>query len=346
MGTNVINFKGGAMSKKLRGKSSEAKAITDEISGGFSILSFRGKVWRIRQNSEETPLINDGVAVSKISVIVVKSAVKKSKTFYPGGYEEGANDEPTCSSADGLAPDAHVSTPQSTICATCPQNIRGSATSMAGKATTACKDNWRLAVVPENDMQNKLFGGPMLLRIPPATLKILRKYVQGLIDNQFEMHGVVTQISFDPEATHPQLQFMAERPISDAEADVILELRDTAIVADIIGGGNEAAPVIEAKAEEVAQLESQPDLSGHENHMVQKDPSKAPELKADKKADKKAKKAAKKLAKAKAKSKTEEPVVDKPVKPKKAKEKKADVTDEIEEIDEDADADELAATLL
>lgn len=66
-----------------------------------------------------------------------------SRVYYAGKYTEGSNDSPTCASARGDVPDAGVEVPQAATCATCPQNVKGS----ANNGGTACGYTKRLAVM-------------------------------------------------------------------------------------------------------------------------------------------------------------------------------------------------------
>ena len=66
-----------------------------------------------------------------------------SRVYYAGKYTEGSNDSPTCASARGDVPDAGVEVPQAATCATCAQNVKGSATN----GGTACGYTKRLAVM-------------------------------------------------------------------------------------------------------------------------------------------------------------------------------------------------------
>ena len=66
-----------------------------------------------------------------------------SRVYYAGKYTEGSNDSPTCASARGDVPDAGVEAPQAATCATCPQNVKGS----ADNGGTACGYTKRLAVM-------------------------------------------------------------------------------------------------------------------------------------------------------------------------------------------------------
>lgn len=113
-------------------------------------ISLRGREFRLVENGEETHKFRD-----KLDVIIVgvePEAGRMVKTFYKDGYKSGAKEPPTCSSDDGIAPAVWVNDKQSNQCNNCPKNIFGSATSINGKPTKACRDSKRvwLKLAPGN----------------------------------------------------------------------------------------------------------------------------------------------------------------------------------------------------
>jgi hypothetical protein len=131
-----------------------------------------------------------------------------SKKYYLGGYVDGESKAPDCFSVNGMVPDPASRAKQSTHCATCPQNIWGSATNAAtGKKSKACRDGRRIAVVPSGDEANIDLGGPMLLDIPPTSLAALDRYTTYLERNGADISQVITRISFDATVTHQSLVF-------------------------------------------------------------------------------------------------------------------------------------------
>src|SRR5678816_3350394 len=79
--------------------------LSGGVTSGFPILSYKGKVWRIRKSGEETMHVDtDGNALPTIDVVLVQANPMPSKIFYAKQYEEGANDTPDCFSNDGIKP--------------------------------------------------------------------------------------------------------------------------------------------------------------------------------------------------------------------------------------------------
>jgi hypothetical protein len=222
------------------------------ILSGFAIVSIRGKVWRARHKGEEQIIRDkrDGEPRRRLQVVVVGVGPNVSKTYYAGAYVSGNTDAPDCASTDGIRPDAGVADPQSAACATCPMNQFGSRVTEGGKKGKACQDNKRLAIVPADDIENAIFGGPMLLRIPPASFQSLDQVSQVLAKNRVPFYGAVLDIAFDPDAEYPLLTFRAIGRISDPDmAAMIMEHRNSPVTEAILFGtasAEAALPVLPA----------------------------------------------------------------------------------------------------
>src|SRR5215472_6233519 len=50
--------------------------------------------------------------------------------YYPEGWSPGSNAPPTCWSSNGIGPASEAMEPQAATCDVCPNNVRGSATSI------------------------------------------------------------------------------------------------------------------------------------------------------------------------------------------------------------------------
>ena len=115
-----------------------------------------------------------------------------------------AKDPPVCWSSNGLGPSRDATTPQNSICATCPKNERGSAVSaVSGAAIKACRDEkWLALILPK--YPTMIFQ----LVLTPGSFKNWRDFLKP-----FETHGVdisdaVVRIQFEPKVTGV-LQFAA-----------------------------------------------------------------------------------------------------------------------------------------
>lgn len=236
----------------------------NELSGGvtssFPIISYKGKVWRIRKAGEEQLYLdNDGNAMPTIDVVLVQANPLPSKIFYDKQYEEGSNDTPRCFSNDGVKPDPSVQDPISAVCATCPNNVWGSKITPNGKKTRACSDARRMAVVFANDLyENGVNCQKFLLRVPPASLNPLKDYAEKVLAPKgIPFFGIVTRIGFDPQAAHPQLTFKPARFVNDEEAEAIAQLRGSEDIRRILAEAQEF-PAVATAAGDVVETSPAP----------------------------------------------------------------------------------------
>lgn len=237
----LVQQKFGAMSTKFAGAGGD-----DELGAGieasYGVLKFPGKVWKTLYSGKETPLLRpDGEPRGSVDVVIVKAASSKSKLYYKNGFVEGSRDRPDCYSTNGVTPAADAQNKQSSTCELCPRNVWGSRVTEQGNKGKECSDSKRIAIVPANaekedpdQLRNEALGGPMLLRIPAASLKNLLSYGDLLKGAGYKPFGVVTRISFDPTANYQRLVLKPMRPLTDAEAEVVLGLRDTQQVQRIL----------------------------------------------------------------------------------------------------------------
>lgn len=199
--------------------------LTAGIRSGYSIVGYKGKIWSIKSGGESRQLMRadgDGPRHS-IEVVLVKAATGISKIYYEGGFVEGSTAAPTCSSATGLTPDTGVPKKMANACATCPMNVWGSAVTTQGKPAKACKDHKRLAIVPAEDILNERDGGPMLLRVPGASLKELAAYASKLEQYGYRYDEVTTKIAFADEA-YPKFVITPGVALTPTQLDLVATL--------------------------------------------------------------------------------------------------------------------------
>lgn len=225
--------------------------LTGGVVGGFPVISYKGKVWRVREGGEEQMNLDaGGNAVPTIDIVLVQANPSLSKIFYDGAYVEGSSDAPDCFSNLGDKPDPSVQNPISRSCAVCPKNVWGSKITEAGKKTKACQDSRRMAVAFADDLYNnaatpdsvRLF----LLRVPPASLTVLKDYQEKQLGPRgLPFFGLVTRVGFDPQLAHPQFSLKPARFLNDEEAEAVIALR-----------GSPRATRILAEAQDLASGES------------------------------------------------------------------------------------------
>lgn len=242
------------------------RPMEDDLSAGvqmgFGIIGYKGKVWSIRHRGEETQLMRpdgDGPRGS-VELVILKASNHISKIWYEHGYVDGSTAPPDCFSSNGVTPDASSSKKQSNACATCPMNAWGSRISPAGKQGKSCSDSKRLAVVPMNDIKNETLGGAMLLRVPAASLRDLAGYGQAMHSKGYPYYAIGTRVAFDSAEAYPKFMFSAIRPLSDAEADAVLEMQSSPGVANVLAESmGDAAPVAAEQVIEKPLFEQPPE---------------------------------------------------------------------------------------
>lgn len=242
MSTNLTLPKGfGAPSKVFGSVDQDNDELGAGIASSYGVIGYRGKVWSTKYQGKETPLMRDDGDGPRgsIEVVIVKAAAAISKIFYANGYQDGANAAPDCWSSDGVKPDASAQNKQHPTCAGCPRNAWGSRITESGRQGKQCADSRRIAVVPANDLANEMFGGPMLMRIPAASLKDLKAYGELLKGYGYQYYAVATRISFDPKEAYPKFVFSAIQPLDDAQAMKVLELRNDKRVAQLLNEATE-----------------------------------------------------------------------------------------------------------
>lgn len=238
--SNLVPANFGAVSTKFQNMKTE-NDLASGIAAGFGLIGYKGKVWSLRHRGEEQTLLRDDGdgPRNSIEVVILKGAPYISKIWYEKGYVEGSTAAPDCFSPNGVVPDPQSAKPQCHSCAACPQNVWGSKLTEAGKKGKACSDSKRLAVVPLGDLRNEAFGGPLLLRVPAASLQDLATYGNKMQNLGYPYFAIGTRISFDVNEAYPKFLFQAIRPLTDSEADIVLELQNMQEVSRVLAEGAE-----------------------------------------------------------------------------------------------------------
>ena len=130
-----------------------------------------------------------------------------NNSYYHEAYRGGSN-PPDCGSTDGIT---GIGTPGG-LCKNCPLNQFGSG---AGKSK-ACKNKRTMYLLRENEIF------PLMLILPPGSLKSFSKYVQSLLTRGKRPHQVVTRISLrktknDDNPEFSQAVFQCVRVLDDKE---------------------------------------------------------------------------------------------------------------------------------
>jgi len=87
-----------------------------------------------------------------------------------------------------------------------------------------------LAIAPPDTLND-----PMLLRVPPASLRAVTDYAAKLATKGVPIEGVVTKIKFDPAEATPKLQLSPVGFLSEENYALALETAKTTQCKQIIG---------------------------------------------------------------------------------------------------------------
>jgi hypothetical protein len=231
-------------------KKAAAAGINSDIvahaSGGFPVISIKGKQFAVVREGNRKVLTKtvDGedIPARSIDVVIVRANKAKSKVFYANGYDPSAESKkPDCFSNDGVRPDASAENAQSKVCGTCPQNVWGA----KGKGK-ACQDSVRIAVAPASQIND-----PMLLRVPPASIRALGEFGTACEKRSVPYNSVVTRVSFDNDAESPKLTFKPVGFLDEAAYAQAKEVAESDLVGNILG----TVSAHEAAADEPTDVE-------------------------------------------------------------------------------------------
>lgn len=207
------------------------KHADEELAAGiaapFAVIGFKGGKWSVRSRGTVKELENpDGSSIPFIDVVVLYAASHHSKIYYAKVYQDGDDDVPDCWSTDGIKPDQAAPHKQNPICEGCRHNAFGSRINQAtGSKGKACQDVRRLAISPYPDLENEMLGGPMLLRIPPATLSPFAEYSDFLKANTVPYSAIVTKIGFEKGLSYPRFIFQPKQALTDDEIDRVARMQ-------------------------------------------------------------------------------------------------------------------------
>jgi hypothetical protein len=241
-GELTIFKQGGQVSTAFQGVLLPSQRLDDGVSAGFAKLSYKGSKWGIKYQGAYHPVqarMPDGTIIQSpfLDIVILRAAGHPSKAWYEGLYSEGDNAPPDCWSTNGLKPDVGVPKMQCPTCVGCQWNVWGSKVNRdTGEATRgkACMDSKRLAVVPVGDIENKYYGGPMMLNVPPTSLKRLGPYQNALEANGFHYAAVWTRLTFEAQSAYPLFNFDAMQALNDVQAAQVVKMLNHPLIDRIL----------------------------------------------------------------------------------------------------------------
>lgn len=235
------------------------KAAAGIKAGGFPSVSIKGSKFHIKKDGETKTIMNPDepdLPLMKLKCVVVSWSPFVSKTFYAGDYVAGDDREPDCRSDDGKNPDADLETPQNLSCHDCPQNEWGSKISkQSGKDVKACSDNKRLVILPLQALESEALS----LQVTPAALKDWKQFVDLLSSKSIPIQSVITELTFDPQASFPKLKFGFGGFLDEAQFAKVserMEGDDVKLIANPrnVSSVRKTIPILPAPAAEAPQL--------------------------------------------------------------------------------------------
>lgn len=229
--SNLVPFESKSLPAFIKEASVANNDLTQGVTmGGFPFLSIKGKVFTLVKDGNRTVITKPGDddPATSIEVVLIKANQNLSKVFYKGGYEDGANAKPDCFSNDGKKPDASIEKPVHTSCADCPKNAWGSGT---GKGK-ACQDSRRVAIAAAGQLTD-----PMLLRVPPASLKPLAEFADICNKRGAPYNSVAVKLKFEAGEATPKLVFQPIGFLPEAEYRTVLDVAESDVVGQILGTG-------------------------------------------------------------------------------------------------------------
>lgn len=186
-----------------------AAGIEESVNTGGSFFSTRGG--RLQFNGAEIP-------GNAMNVIILDHILEN--TYYEGRYDPDNRQGPACwafgRTADEMAPDSHVPKPQHLSCTGCPMNEFGSADTGRGKA---CKNSRRLALLPEDAVDDIAAAQVAYLKIPVTSVKAWAGYVRQLAETMKKPpFAVLTEVRLVPDSkTQFRMLFKMVGEVDDPE---------------------------------------------------------------------------------------------------------------------------------
>jgi len=218
---------------------------------GFPVLSVKGKVFHIVRGDDAELITrpdDEDEAATSLEVVILKTHKGVARVYYENPYEEGSQDKPTCYSSDGITPEDDAEEKQSKQCKTCVHSQWGSRITDNGKKGKACSEVKRLAVAEPGYEDD-----PMLLRVPPTSLRNWDDYLRKLGKRGFNPSMLMTKVGFDATVSHQLFTFKPTGILDAESAARVGDMQDNDVVEAIIG----ASPVMATDTEAATEVDEE-----------------------------------------------------------------------------------------
>lgn len=260
--TNIIPFDQGKVPAHIRARMQDLDlSVNSSLGVAFdpiARLSLEGKKFTVIAEGKET-IINDprtDEPASSIQVVILRANPGNNRAYFTESFKKGVKATPGCFSNDGIRPDPQATDPQAKSCAMCPHNRFGSAIGpdgLPGKGK-ACSESKQIAVAAPDRLDR-----PMMLRVPPTSLKNLTQYGRLLAGKGVTFQLVATKIGFDPKVTHQLLTFTPVGFLSDEVVEGVYEIKDDESILRLTGEARiESDEVVEDAPAPVARVAPKP----------------------------------------------------------------------------------------
>jgi hypothetical protein len=231
-------------------------SLGEGISSGFSRIGMKGKVWSLNHQGEIYRFIrtDDGTPLPYLDVVFVGQNPATSRLYYPrGSYsEDTAGNAPTCASLLGVVPDPGVPIPQAKSCALCEHSQW-----LPNRGGKNCQEHRRTAVLLLPYMKTKPaleppMIEPVFLKVPPASLAGFKAYGDMLKHRRAHWATCITRVTFDPTRQF-QLNFQMLKLLTNAEADLVLDLLEAPQTQTLTGVPSATARIAQRPPADVPQ---------------------------------------------------------------------------------------------
>lgn len=242
----LIPFEGAGLPAFAADLMQDAAALNKDVAraAAFPVMSIKGGRFAVTKDGVRTVMTRDNgdgpEPVGSIGVVVLRANMH-TKSFYLKKFKDGESDNqrPDCYSFDGQTPSPNSPNPQSKSCANCPHNEWGTRVSEDGNtggAGRACGDYARLAISAPDNIE------PILLRVPPASLKNAREAFKFIAARKLPYNVAVIKLKFDPDSPSPKLIFTPAGMVDQGTYSKIKDAYDSEVVRAIAGIDDNGLP--------------------------------------------------------------------------------------------------------